>query len=95
MFFGIGIWYFVLSETKRIRIPKTEKIKDMKSGIAFTEDGAIIAGDQIGEYKVSDIVNSINEFTKSFNSTNKKANIASGIVSILSSATLLISAVIL
>jgi hypothetical protein len=96
MFFVIGIVYFVLSKTKKIRIPKAEKIKDMKSGIAFKEEETIIAGgNQIGEYKVSDIVNTINEFTKSFNSTNKKTNIASGIVAILSSISLLISAIIL
>jgi hypothetical protein len=95
LFLILAICYFYLSKEKKLIIPKTEKIKDMKSGIAFTDEEAILAGDQIGEYKVTDIVNTINDFTKSFNSINKKTNIASGIVSILSSISLLISAIIL
>lgn len=49
----------------------------------------------LGKYKASDIVKSIETFSQNFNKTNKRTNLASGIISILSAASLFISGIII
>lgn len=96
MFFGIGIWFLFLSKVKRIKIKEVEKSEDVDAGVVFGKTMKIVGEDVIlGRYKISDIVNSINEFVKDFNLTSKKTNIASGIVSFFSAMSLLISAILL
>lgn len=94
--------FFYLSKVKKIHIDEAVEIKNENEfKISFGGDeknpGGIYAGRDIiiGKYKVSDIVNTINSFTKSFNETNKWVNIASGIVTLIAGITCLVSILII
>ncbi len=92
-------FFFYLMKVKKFVIKKSEEIEDIEenTGIVFGSDGMKIRGSDIvlSGYKVSDIINTINNFTHSFNKINKKVNIASGSVTAVAGIGFLISAIIL
>lgn len=99
--FALCAYFFYLSKVKKIKINESLTKVDKKEfkivfGDGEDEPAGIIAGGDItiGKYKVLDIVNTINNFTESFNLTNKRVNISSAIVTLFSGLTCLASVLI-
>ena len=100
MAFCLSGYFIYLGKTKNLKIREYIKIKKGTFKISFPSDesvtGGIIGEDVIiGKYKVSDIVNNINDFIKDFNKTNKKVNYASSIITFLSGIAFLLSALLI
>lgn len=94
MFFIIGIWFFFLAKVKKIIIPKIKTENYIHPSIKLDENKSLKFDCEdvtFGKYKLSDIIKTIDTFTYNFNKVNKFTNIASGIVSIISSFSLILS----